>query len=471
MRSKALVGFQVLGCALALVACGGGGDDDSGGGGTSGNATTNPGTGGMGSATTNPGTGGMGSSGMHNGTGGMGSGMNPGTGGMGSGMHSGTGGMGGNAGDGGGTGGTPATADCSMQGAALPDGMCKKTSQGVYAIKTDLDVWWKDENNPNTPIVNPGRGTITIYLMGDLTNCDDGKGVGTLHACGSELPAFVSDTTCDAYQLQFADEIWDKPDMPRFTTTGTTSGFNPGDTLTIAMASGLVGMKLDDTTMFPTPDTVTTFKCNGGMGTGLTDCFPDQDGDGNPGITVDLKLTGSYEPPNCGKDMPNKPACQCNNGLMDLDYTFRGSPTSLDLTAGGGSGGGVRTKQVFVGLLTTLGGMGTIADDCMSGMGDGIAPEDAIKSRVAACTVDPSTLPSGDTSHDMNACSGDEATFVDQNVPNYHVLQKDQAPPDLDYPNGQKVDPTKSMGPKSSVKRLGDLGKPFTCVDARNAFK
>jgi len=148
-----------------------------------------------------------------------------------------------------------------------------------------------------------------------------------------------------------------------------------------------------------------------------------------------------------------------------------GSPTTLALDAGGGAGGGIRTKEVYVGLLTTLGGTGKIDDGCMSGMGDGMAPEDAIKSRVAKCSVDPTTLPDGDMDHPDNACSGDEATFVDENVPNYHVLQKDQAPPSLDYPNGMKVDPTASTGPQSAVKRLGDPGKTFTCADVRAAFK
>jgi hypothetical protein len=359
--------------------------------------------------------------------------------------------------------------DCSKAGTPLPDGMCKKTAEGVYAIKTDLDVWWHDENNPTTPIVDPGRGTITIYLMGDLHTCDDGKGTGVLKACGSALPAFTSDVTCDAYQLQFADELWDKPDMPTFTTTGTTSGFDPGATLTIAQASGLVGILLDDPTMWPTADQTGMIKCMSGAKMGIPDCYPDQDGDGQPGITVSLLTTGSFMPTNCGTGA-NQPDCKCS-ALGNPAFSYRGSPTSLDLTAGGGSGGGVRTKEVHVGLRTTLGGMGTIAADCKSGMGDGMAPEDAIKSRVVSCKVDPGSLPSGDTSHTNNDCSQDEALFVDQNVPNYHVLQKGGTPMSgINYPNGKALDPTPSMGPLSSVKRLGDLGTKFTCADARKAF-
>src|SRR5204863_2785883 len=110
-----------------------------------------------------------------------------------------------------------------------------------------------------------------IYLMGDLTTCDDGVGQGVLKACGSTLPAFSSDLTCDAYQLEFQDAIWDAKDMPTFTTTGMTDSFDPGATLAIAQATGLVGIELDDPTKWPTAMDTGTFKCKNGMSTGL-DC-------------------------------------------------------------------------------------------------------------------------------------------------------------------------------------------------------
>ena len=66
------------------------------------------------------------------------------------------------------------------------------------------------------PLVDPGRGTITIYLKGKLTDvCPDGSdGLGEMTACGTELPPFVSYVNCDAYQITFPDALWDKPTMP-----------------------------------------------------------------------------------------------------------------------------------------------------------------------------------------------------------------------------------------------------------------
>ena len=309
--------------------------------------------------------------------------------------------------------------------------------------------------------MDPARDTITIYLMGEIKDvCDDGKGKGIMRACGSQLPPFTSDVTCDAYQLEFADAIWDKPDMPTFETVGSTSGFDPGAILSIAQVAGLVGIKLNAGAAFPTSTETGTFACEGAMGLG---CFPDQDGDGFPGVTVSLKTGSEYKPSGCGLGGANA-------------YTYRGSPTSLDVGAAGGTGSGVRAAQVHVGLSTMLGGAGTIAADCASGKGDAMAPEDAIKSRVASCKVDPASLPSGDTAHANNDCDSTEAQFVDDNVPNYHVLQKDEMPPAgsmLNWPlskAGSELMPaTASKGPLSAVVRLGDLGGTFTCADVRAA--
>ena len=444
-HSKSLVRMGLIGCICALsAACGGGGDDDDDTGTAGSGATGASGSGGAatGSGGATPGTGGKGG-------GGTGGGMVGSGGNGGGGKGGGTGGT-----DSGGTGGGGGEA-LSCPAGATKDGPCKELAKGVYALKTSLDAYWFDEQNPDTPIVDPGRGPIVIYLMGRIEElCEDGSdGVAIMKACGSELPPFTSDVTCDAYQLQFADAIWDQPGMPTFKTKGSTTGFNAGDTLMLAQAIGLVGVELDDDMQtWPTAAETPTFSCMGGGKTGV-DCFPDQDGDGQPGITVTLKTDGQLRPDGCGAPITNNP------------FTYRGSPTSLDLFAGGGSGGGIRAVEVHIGLRTTLGGSGAIADDCMSGAGDATAPETAIQSRAVSCKVDPASLPDGDTGHPDNTCTGDEATFVDENVPNYHILQKDTKPP------SQVKDQAASTGPQAEVVRIGELTDTFNCGDVRAAFQ
>jgi hypothetical protein len=459
MRSKAL-GLGVLGCALALAsACASKTGNKTGGSGTTGGgAATGVSSGGA----TGGGAGATGGTGATaGGSGGSGSGGKVG-GGTGATSGSGGGGGTGATSGSGGTGGVPAMS-CTGAGPAKT-GACRKTAEGIYAIKTLLDVWWQDEKNQGTPIVDPGRAPMTIYLMGDLQNvCDDGSGgTGVMKACGSELPPFTSDVACDAFQLQFPDEMWDKPTMPTFNTGGSTTGFEPGSVLTLAKAIGLVGIFLDkpDGT-WPMSTQTGSFACKDAMGAAKMgmDCFPDQDGDGQPGVTVKLKTGSVFKPNGCGGG--------------NAAFTYRGSPTSVDVAAAGGTGAGVRAVEVHIGLRTVLGGSGAIAADCMSGVGDAVAEK--IESRAFSCKVDPMSVPSGDTSHMNNDCSAAEATFVDDNVPNYHILQKGDKPPasGLNYPlahTGDMLDQTPSVGPRASMVRLGDRGAKFTCVDVRAAM-
>jgi hypothetical protein len=277
-------------CALALAgAC----SEDSGSNGTGGagsagtvnapatgaGGTTATGTGGT-TATGTGGTTATGTAGTDTGTGTAGTGT--GTAGTGTG----TAGTGtGTAGTGTGTAGTDGGGgDVMCATTDVLEGSCKSSAEGVYAIKTEIDVWWQDDITP--PIVDPGRGKITVYLMGDLTEvCDDGSnGRGVIRGCGTELPPFVSYAACDAFQISFPDELWDQPTMPTFTTTGSTTGFEPGDVLSLAEAAGLVGISLNDVNAtWPTPMETGNVTCPEGSG---ADCFPDHDGDGNPGISV-----------------------------------------------------------------------------------------------------------------------------------------------------------------------------------------
>jgi len=430
MRSNAL-GFGFLSAALALTgACGGGDDggDNPGGAGTGGGGMQSGGTGGgMSTAgTTNPsgGSGGsMSSAGMSGG--GSGSGGSMSTAGSSGGMAT------------AGTGGMP-SAECATT--EVKTGMCKENANGVFAIKTVVDVWWQDDITP--PLVDSGRGPITIYLRGEISDvCEDGSGgIGTIKGCGTELPAFRSDVNCEAFQIEIPNEVWDQPTMPTFLTTGMTSGFNPGDVLTLAVASGLVGVELtaDDAT-WPTSAETGTFSCGGGK-TGAM-CFPDDDGDGKPGITIRMgKIGMTFGTDTCTLGDP---------------YTFRGAPldalSALDPNS-------VRAEILQIGLRTRLGGSGMIGSDCASGAGDATVTN--LDSRVLDCTRT-----------DDQACESAQATFVDEQAPTYNILDEGEKPPAdvVDMKTGQPIDQSLSVGSRSALVRLGDLGGNFDCAAVRGA--
>jgi hypothetical protein len=401
---------------------------------TGGTAAATGATGGAGATVAAGGTGGAGATGVAGKTGGSGAaGASGGAGGTvvatGGVPAAGAGGMS--------TGGS--TGACTTAGAAKT-GMCKATADGVYAMKVDVDVWYRDEvSETGSSLFDDGRGKITIYFRNEIASvCDDGTGgVVTVHPCGTRVPPIYTSLAGGTIQIVFPDELWDKSSIPAYQTTASLDGFDPGSTLTIAKTVGLLGISLTapDAT-WPTYDmTATTFMCAGGKSG--ADCFPDSDGDGKPGITVSIQQTGT--PPDPGY-MPSAGGA----------WKYIPAPTmALDALTGNGA------TSVYTGLRTRVGGSGALSSDCKSGMG--AADADDFESRVIDCVMT-----------DGTPC-GSAANFVDQNTPTFHVLKTGATPPSPWNANAA-VNHAASTGPQSSVVRLGDAPGSFTCTDVRAAF-
>ena len=326
---------------------------------------------------------------------------------------------------------------------------CRPKAEGVYAMKVELDVYWRDTVNTvmgGAPLADPGRGKLTVYFRGVLTDIDDTTkvGMGKMHPCGTELPPIVASANCTAIEIKFPDTVWDLPMVPTYDAVGRTTGFGVGDILTVEKTAGLLGLSLSDPTTFPTWEQTGSVACAEGTGDA---CFLDQDEDGHPGITVDITadkstIVGPY-------------AC---NGLTPM-WTKWGAPLSL-------LGGALPTdttyaKQAYIGLSTELGGSGKIAAGCESGTGVA-ATGMGLPSRVAHCV-----LKSG------AKCTVADEQFLDKNTPNYVILQKDEVPPPefkhSEAAKDMKLDRSPSVGPRSSVIRLGDVGSTHMCADIRGA--
>jgi hypothetical protein len=436
----------VSGCALSLaMGCGGGGDDD---GGNAGNASV-AGNGG------NAGTSGSGPAAGSNASGSGASGSSGNSGGSGN-----TGGSGNSGSSGGGSGSSgsdaPPDVECATDDDIMTGMACADQANGVFAIKTEIDVWWQDD--AEIPLVDPGRGKIVIYLRGVLTDvCPDGSGgKGEMTACGTELPPFVSYVNCDAYQITFPDALWDLPSMPKFYTTGSTTGFTPGSLLTIAEATGLIGVDMTDP-MGAWPASANGLVCDAGMG---GDCFPDDDDDGKKGVSIVMGRIGE-----------TMEGWTTGCGIIGNEaVVFRGAPLSSGLEGlcnAPEEPTCVRANNLEIGVRSRIGGAGEIADDCMSGVGDSTAQ--FVDSRVWGCTL-----------NNGMECMPAEAEFVDSSAPNYNIIAKGATPPttvlrsSCECPNGCggeqcPLDQTPSKGPRSSLVRLGNADQTFTCADVRAA--
>jgi hypothetical protein len=416
-------------CIVALAACGAPADDgeeNNGGGGAG--TTPGAGTSGGGSGT----TGGSGTSG--------GGGSNVSTAGTGGSRAGGTGGGGGGM-SGGGAAGTAGSVSNIMCDPATdaPMGECADNATGIFAIKTVIDVWWQDEKN-DPDLVDPGRDTITVYLRGEIKDvkCDGSGGVGIMKACGTTLPPFKSDANCDAFQITFPDELWDKPSMPTFETTGTTTGFDVGSVLSIAEATGLLGVDLTD------PEGAWPAKTSDG---GFE--MVDDDGDGKPGITIVMGRIGEvFQKGTCG-------------GFLMQDFVFRGAPLE---TISAIDDAGEKAETLYIGLRSKLGGGGAIGATCDSGTGDSKATY--LDSRVFDCVT---TMDRPCVNHpDYGTAARD---FVDNSAPTYHILQAGEKPPAtvIEPTTTMPLDQTPSVGAKSSLVRLADLGGSVDCAMVRGA--
>ena len=319
----------------------------------------------------------------------------------------------------------------------VKDGTCKGMTSGVYALKTDIDVWWQDKRNQ----VDSGRGKITVYMRADVSEpCEDGSNAKTvIKPCGTTLPAFSVPLICGAFQIEFPDELWDKPSMPSYTTTSSVSGFNAGDLLSVAPITTLLGMDIADPEgAWPLPAETGTFPCKAGKG---TDCFKDDDGDKQPGITIRMgKLGQEYSPDGCAGGKP---------------IVYMGAP--VDVT-GALDPKSVRAEILYIGLRTRLGGSGEVSADCSAGVGDSSAEN--LDSRVIDCRLQTD-----------EKCTVAQATYVDESAPAWNILKKGDKPPAdvLMMSDMKPIDQTVSKGARSSMVRLGDSGGSFDCAAVRAA--
>jgi hypothetical protein len=447
-----------------MAGCGGGDENTAGtgavsGGGAGGTNPTSGGTGGM-----NPASGGTSGNPASGGTGGGGTGGVP------------QGGDGGGGASGGGAGGSLPPGECgggievmcASDTDIRADSTCEDAASGVFAIKTVIDVWWQDDIDP--PLVDPGRGPLTVYLKGTLSDvCSDGSsGCGEMMGCGTILPTFVSWVNCTAYQITFPDELWDNPAMPKFYTTGSVDMFEPGGILNIAKATGLVGFAMDNADEGAWPASINDVTCMGMAAGDPTSCFPDHDNDMLPGVSIVMGKVGeNYLPTGCYN--LNTP-----DGTGPVKY--QGAP--LDALVSGLCDPATdpsckRATNMSIGLRTRLGGGGAIAACDASGAahGSGAADADFLDSRVAGCK-----------DQDGTPCTIEQVEFVDSSAPNYKILDMGMAPPNTvmasacDCPGGCTgeacpVDQTPSVGSRSAVVRLGDAGMNFTCADVRTAVE
>jgi hypothetical protein len=332
---------------------------------------------------------------------------------------------------------------------------CPDVASGVYAIKTVLDVWWRDDIEPS--ILDPGRGYITMIQKATLSNaCEDGNiGQVELQACGLALPPFSSWLDCGAYQLEAPEALWDSPRMPRFVASGMVSEFGVGGVLSLTSARNLIGIQLLDSAS-PWPASYNEVSC--GRNRSAKQCFPDHDFDELPGVRFAFVNAGTiYRASGCGID---------GSAPMMYDYP------RVDALAIGCVPGDLRCRasHLDVGIGVQLDASASIA-----------ACAEDTASLSPSSSADTIALRAGGCSTDEQPCDDGSVEFVDSMLPEYLILAAGEAPPTMELNpcycaggcNGEPcaLDPTPSVGPRTAMVRLGDAAGSIDCAAVRAAVE
>lgn len=327
-----------------------------------------------------------------------------------------------------------AAAHCEREVAAR----CDDNPNGVFGVRFDLDVYWSDEMNASSPLFDPGRGTITLYARAQIRDVDaGGDGRAEMRLCGMRLPPLFADTNGTVTQLIAPDALWDSPEIPSTAGSVQSAERDPA-LLTTSPIMQTIGIELSENdAAWPTFDQTPFVTCPNGEG---EDCFPDEDSDGRPGITVWTRLGGP---------LPDAPYLRAGGWHYDALPTEPG----VQYPGGGAS-------AIYLGLRTTL------ATSLATGKNCARAPAEAQAHDI--------TLRALDCVTQQGPCTVTGATFVDRNLPSFRVLQPGEAPPPswkhLRREADQNLNRDPSSGPLSRSVRLSDDTDPIGCSEVRCAL-
>jgi hypothetical protein len=318
---------------------------------------------------------------------------------------------------------------------------------GLYALRFTADMAWGGRSGGLWDLTDDGRGRLSVDLLVAIESVDD-KTLelrATGRPCNAELPPFYSSTLCESYAPVFPVSIWESSSIPTFDFTGRAQCLEPGCVTSIDALTVLLGVELENPeARWPTATQTPRLECPGGEG---DECFPDQDEDDKPGLSIELLTEG---------EVPSS-TNTCRNG-----YERKGAPLSNSIAAI--FDGVRRADRMEIGVRVKFGTAFTLDDECSTAMGSGIT--EFINSRSPGCMVQPGTanyngMPAGPNVE----CTAAERQFVDTNLPIYMVLDVGETPDeDLDL-----ADDSPSTGTEVSIVRLADLGSDVSCEQVRAA--
>ena len=225
------------------------------------------------------------------------------------------------------------------------DGGCQAT--GTTSVHVKLAVSWA-----TTTLLMGGSGMTDLWFK-STTTLNGTTVTVTNKACGVTLPDFTTGALAgsEKIQLRFPDAMWDNPKMPTYHSTGTQMGSGAGATQTFPATVTLFGLNpMGSTSKYATASTTWPAPPPANSGTFpqfMASELSDDDGDGNPGVTL------------------------TPNGATPYNFP----PTSLDYNH-------TQADKVYVVTRTTVALSGTL-DSCFGASGTATVSE--FENHVVGC--------------------------------------------------------------------------------------
>jgi hypothetical protein len=162
--------------------------------------------------------------------------------------------------------GSGSVSDASSTGCAL---------DGRFAIRIAFQVSWQGTSFVGIPIISGGQGELSIIVLADVSDAN-GQAGAIARSCAAQVPVFSSTFADERYAARFADATWDSPAMPRVQLTMHYDCNQPGCTFQTGPILSQLGVQL------PSPYAAWPMRAADGT-------WPDHDGDGRPGINVQMR--------------------------------------------------------------------------------------------------------------------------------------------------------------------------------------
>jgi hypothetical protein len=239
---------------------------------------------------------------------------------------------------------------------------CKQT--GRFGVRLQSQVRWAGTTLFDiVPIITPGVGVLSVYVMADFVESGGGTQVATVRACGTTIPDF-SASVGETYGVVIPDEVWENVTLS-WTTTFNTSCRQPGCTYSADPITAQLGLGIPPTDPWPSardPIDVATLR--------------DDDDDDVPGILLRARGPKDKGP-----------------------VSYMHPPINYLLSE--------RASEIWIAIRLHAELQGKL-DTCDS-FGGGV-PNTTLDTRALACRLD-----SG------KRCNDDELSFVDDNLPVWKV--------------------------------------------------